>query len=120
MNAGMMGEISRFEMSLWQLISGSMGGMPSSISSLSDGVSKPPFPNWVPPWLTDNPLFSAGFGLFGLGFAASLLRGVSGRSMRLAERRMLTTLEIPSKDHSYQWVMQWLVAKCVQMASMIC
>lgn len=82
------------------------GSLESPIS-----VAKPPFPDWVPEWLSDNPYFSAGFGLFGLGFAATLLRQLSSRGFRLAERRMLTSLEIPSKDHSYQWVMQWIIAK---------
>lgn len=70
-----------------------------------------PLPDWMPAWLADNPYFGAGFGLFGLGFAATVLRTVLQRGVRLAERRMFTTLEIPSKDRSYQWVMHWLVAK---------
>lgn len=101
--------------SLGGTVGGTVGGLAVSQQSSPPQFSavppKPPFPDWLPTWLSDNPYFSAGFGLFGLGFAATLCRGMTTRCMRLAEKRLLTTLEIPSKDHSYQWVMQWLVTK---------
>ena len=71
------------------------------------------FPLPLPEWLAGNPLFTAGFGLGAMGAAMSVLR----RSATLAEvafrRQMLMTLEIPSKDYAYQWVMQWMVANRV-------
>ncbi|KAI9189159.1 Complex III assembly protein translocase and chaperone [Blastocladiella emersonii ATCC 22665] len=58
--------------------------------------------------LTSNPYFSAGFGLFGLGTAAAIARQSAIHGLALARRRMLVTLEIPSKDKSYAWVLHWL------------
>ncbi|ORZ32704.1 BCS1 N terminal-domain-containing protein [Catenaria anguillulae PL171] len=58
--------------------------------------------------LSSNPYFSAGFGLFGLGTAAAVVRKSSVHGLALARRRLLVTLEIPSKDKSYAWVLHWL------------
>ncbi|KAL7750071.1 Complex III assembly protein translocase and chaperone [Sorochytrium milnesiophthora] len=58
--------------------------------------------------LASNPYFSAGFGLFGLGTAAAVLRQGVIRGSDVLRRRMLVTLEIPSKDKSYHWVLQYL------------
>ena len=65
--------------------------------------------SFFPDWLNTNPYFSAGFGLAGIGFAASVARGVFTTTKILTKKRFLTSLEIPSKDHSYQWVMQWII-----------
>jgi len=73
--------------------------------SLPSGLMK-----HVPDWLSGNPYFSAGVGLAGIGFAASLGRGLFAASKIEIRRRLLTSLEIPSKDFSYQWVMQWLIS----------
>ena len=73
--------------------------------------AKPPLPSFVPAWLSENPMFTAGFGLFGVGAAMALLRTGAGLSVQFARRRFLATLEIPSRDYSYQWVMQWLITK---------
>ena len=64
-----------------------------------------------------NPYFSAGFGLAGIGAAISLLRQSSGLVQHLCRKRMLTSLEIPSKDRSYQWVMNWIIHQQNQPAS---
>lgn len=65
----------------------------------------------LPEFLSSNPYFCAGFGLAGLGAAASFARaGV--RSLKvLARRRLLTSLEVPIRDPAYPWVLQWLIAK---------
>ena len=81
-----------------------MSSTPSP-SPLPSGLMK-----YFPDWLANNPYFSAGFGLAGIGFVASLSRGVYAASKIEIRRRLLTSLEIPSKDFSYQWVMQWLIA----------
>eukprot|EP01066_Platyproteum_vivax_P016157 Platyproteum_vivax@DN7036_c0_g1_i4.p1 len=66
-------------------------------------------PSWFPSWLADNPYFSAGFGLVGVGAIVAALRSTA-HGVAVAGRRFLfTSLEVPSKDYSYQWVMQWLV-----------
>lgn len=58
--------------------------------------------------LTDNEFFSAGFGLIGVGAGLSILR----RSTSLLDigfrKYCTTTIEIPSKDKSYEWVLAWL------------
>jgi mitochondrial chaperone BCS1 len=72
--------------------------------------SPPPFlMKYFPDFLATNPYFSAGFGLAGIGFAATSARTLYSTTKLILKRRLLTTLEIPSKDQSYQWVMQWLV-----------
>lgn len=72
-------------------------------------LPQPSLMGYFPDWLATNPYFSAGFGLAGIGAAMSLLRQSSGFVQHVCRKRMLTSLEIPSKDHSYQWVMNWII-----------
>jgi chaperone BCS1 len=65
--------------------------------------------NYFPDWLASNPYFGAGFGLAGIGAALSLLRQSSTSIQQICRKRMLTSLEIPSKDHAYPWVMNWII-----------
>jgi chaperone BCS1 len=58
----------------------------------------------------ENPYFSAGFGLFGVGTLAAIGRKSILQGAALARRRVLVTLEIPSKDKSYPWVLHWLTS----------
>lgn len=39
------------------------------------------------------------------------LRRVSRLGTSLAQRRLLVTLEIPSKDRSYPWFLEWMAAQ---------
>ncbi|KAJ3190037.1 hypothetical protein HDU85_000328 [Gaertneriomyces sp. JEL0708] len=55
-----------------------------------------------------NPYFSAGFGLIGVTASLAVLRQGAIRGVTLAKRRLLVTLEIPSKDHAYPWFLQWM------------
>eukprot|EP00931_Biecheleriopsis_adriatica_P054406 TRINITY_DN32006_c0_g1_i1.p1 TRINITY_DN32006_c0_g1~~TRINITY_DN32006_c0_g1_i1.p1 ORF type:complete len:483 (-),score=69.29 TRINITY_DN32006_c0_g1_i1:62-1411(-) len=71
------------------------------------------FPLPLPDWLAGNPLFTAGFGLGAMGAAMSVLTRSASAAEVLCRRQMLMTLEIPSKDYAYQWVMQWMVANRV-------
>lgn len=58
--------------------------------------------------LSSNPYFGAGFGLFGVGAAAAILRkGLQG-GLILFRRHMMITLEVPCRDKSYQWLLQWI------------
>ncbi|KAI8060458.1 BCS1 N terminal-domain-containing protein [Gongronella butleri] len=59
----------------------------------------------------DNPYFSAGFGLLGVGAAMTMLRRGSVLGATYLQRRMLVTLEIPSKDKSYAWFLQWMAQR---------
>ncbi len=60
--------------------------------------------------LTDNPIFGAGVGVAGVGVGLTLLRRGALSGILLAQRHLTTSLEIPSKDRSYQWVLQWINA----------
>ncbi|KAJ2667963.1 Complex III assembly protein translocase and chaperone, partial [Coemansia sp. RSA 1285] len=59
-------------------------------------------------FLTDNPYFSAGFGLIGVGAGLAVLRQGARRGADLMQRQLLVSMEIPSHDKSYQWVLGWL------------
>lgn len=61
--------------------------------------------------LSDNPYFGAGFGLFGLGAGAALLRKGMQAGMILFRRHYMITLEVPCRDKSYQWLLQWITYK---------
>jgi len=58
--------------------------------------------------LMDNPIFGAGVGVAGLGIGFSVLRRAAMSGILLAQRYFTTSLEIPSKDRSYHWVLQWI------------
>ena len=49
----------------------------------------------------DNPYFSAGFGLGILGTGLAALRGSAKLASTLAQRHLLVTLEVTSKDKAY-------------------
>ncbi|XP_021929451.1 mitochondrial chaperone BCS1 isoform X2 [Zootermopsis nevadensis] len=61
--------------------------------------------------LSDNPYFGAGFGLFGLGAGAAILRKGFQGSLILFRRHYMITLEVPCRDKSYQWLLQWITEK---------
>ena len=69
--------------------------------------------------LESNPYFSAGFGLgiLGAGFAA--LRGAGKAAVTMAQRHLLVTLEVTSKDKAYPWVLQWLTRQADSSKSTI-
>lgn len=58
--------------------------------------------------VTSNPIFSAGFGLIGVGAGLSLLRKGATVGASVLRRRLLVTLEIPSRDKSYLWFLHWM------------
>ena len=58
--------------------------------------------------LADNPYFSAGFGLVGVGTALALLRKGGQFAFIAFRRHAMITLEVPSKDRSFQWLLQWI------------
>ncbi|KAI9504145.1 BCS1 N terminal-domain-containing protein [Coemansia spiralis] len=59
-------------------------------------------------FFTENPYFSAGFGLIGVGAGLAVLRQGARRGADLMRRQLLVSMEIPSHDKSYQWVLGWL------------
>lgn len=58
-----------------------------------------------------SPIFGAGVGLAALGVAATTLRRGVKQAAHLARRRMLISLEIPCKDPSYPWFLEWMAAQ---------
>ena len=60
------------------------------------------------PGLDSNPYFSAGFGLGILGTGLAALRGGAKAALTLAQRHLLVTLEVTSKDKAYPWVLHWM------------
>ena len=58
--------------------------------------------------LSDNPYFSAGFGLMGLGTGLAVMKVAWRQGLVFARRQLLVSLEIPSRDRSYGWVLQWI------------
>ncbi|KAL1523526.1 hypothetical protein AB1Y20_018463 [Prymnesium parvum] len=60
------------------------------------------------PSLESNPYFSAGFGLGILGTGLAALRGGARAALTLAQRHLLVTLEVTSKDKAYPWVLHWM------------
>lgn len=61
--------------------------------------------------LSTNPYFGAGFGLFGVGASAAILRkGLQG-AVVLFRRHLMITLEVPCRDKSYQWLLKWITIK---------
>uniref|UniRef100_A0A182PZC9 Mitochondrial chaperone BCS1 n=1 Tax=Anopheles farauti TaxID=69004 RepID=A0A182PZC9_9DIPT len=61
--------------------------------------------------LSENPYFGAGFGLFGVGAGAAILRKGMQGAMILFRRHYMITLEVPCRDKSYQWLLQWITQK---------
>lgn len=61
--------------------------------------------------LASNNLFTAGFGLFGVGAGAALLRKAMQGAFILFRRHYMITLEVPCRDKSYQWLLQWISQK---------
>lgn len=61
-----------------------------------------------------SPYFSAGAGLMGIGVALTALRRGTKLGATFAQRRMLVSLEIPSKDRSYPWFLEWMASQAPQ------
>lgn len=68
--------------------------------------------------LDSNPYFSAGFGLMALGVGAQVLRRSAVQAATIAQRRLLVSLEISSKDPSYLWFLQWMSHQSARQAAL--
>ncbi|KDE03881.1 mitochondrial chaperone BCS1 [Microbotryum lychnidis-dioicae p1A1 Lamole] len=92
-------------------VSTASGGMDSiAASSANKG--------WIASRLDSNPIFSAGFGLMAVGVGLTFLRRSAVQIGTLAQRRLLVSLEISSKDASYLWFLQWMSQQAAKQASL--
>lgn len=58
--------------------------------------------------LLENPVFSAGFGLIGVGTALAVGRQACIHAAIFTKRQLVTSLEITSRDKAYAWILHWL------------
>jgi len=58
--------------------------------------------------LSKNPMFAGGLGIAGLGVGAAMLRRGLLSGMLVAQKYYTVSLEVASKDRSYQWLLHWL------------
>lgn len=79
-----------------------------SIKKNSDGTFKGVFFETTKSVFADNPYFAAGGGLMLLGTSLALARQGLIRSSNFLYRQLLVDLEIPSKDKSYLWFLEWM------------
>lgn len=63
-----------------------------------------------------NPYFSAGFGLMIMGGALAYARTALRWGASAAQRRLLVSLEIPSKDRAHPWFLHWMGAQAAAQA----
>lgn len=61
--------------------------------------------------IADNPIFSGGLGLMVFGGAVTMLRRGVKVAASTAQRRLLISLEIPSKDRAHPWFLHWMAAQ---------
>ena len=63
---------------------------------------------YVTALVNENPYFGAGFGLVGLGAGVAYLRKGYQIGKILFERHCLVSIELVSKDKSYDWLLNWI------------
>lgn len=64
----------------------------------------------LPAFISDNAFFGAGVGLIGVTAGLAMVRQGLVQATSIARRRLFVTLEIPSKDKSYHWFLQWMAS----------
>lgn len=74
--------------------------------------------SWLPSrsLFESNPYFSAGFGLMVFGTALAVGRRGITLVAAQTQRRLLISLEIPSKDKAHPWFLQWMGAQAKAQA----
>ncbi|KAI3662210.1 hypothetical protein MP638_002196 [Amoeboaphelidium occidentale] len=69
--------------------------------------------------IANNSIFTAGLGLVGVGTGLAVLKQGGKQLDYLARRHFLTTIDIPSYDKSYFWVLQWINKQIAQRSQHI-
>ncbi|GAU90022.1 hypothetical protein RvY_02502 [Ramazzottius varieornatus] len=62
----------------------------------------------------DNPYFGATFSIVGVGACLAALQQIWSLGQHFYSSYMTCSLEIPSSDESFQWVLQWIYARRLQ------
>ncbi|SNX86257.1 related to BCS1 - mitochondrial protein of the AAA family of ATPases [Melanopsichium pennsylvanicum] len=83
------------------------GGTPTATGGTSHTGSK----SFLSDLIADNPIFSGGLGLMVFGGAVAMLRRGVKVAASTAQRRLLISLEIPSKDRAHPWFLHWMAAQ---------
>ncbi|WVQ85329.1 hypothetical protein IAT38_007494 [Cryptococcus sp. DSM 104549] len=91
-----------------------LNATPPSLPSASGGSAEDQ--SMISKMMADNPYFSAGAGLMGIGVVLTAFRRSVTLGASMAQRRLLVTLEIPSKDRSYPWFLEWMSAQAEAQA----
>ena len=86
--------------------------VPSGLSAPSASASNGLFSSVM----QGNPYFSAGFGLMIMGGALAYARTGLRWAASAAQRRLLVSLEIPSKDRAHPWFLHWMGAQAAAQA----
>ncbi|CED83541.1 AAA-type ATPase [Phaffia rhodozyma] len=93
--------------------------LPTSAASTSTsaplGDSENAQVSFIKSLMDQNPYFSAGAGLMGITAGLAVGRRLITLGTTLAQRRMLVSLEISSKDHAYPWFLEWMAVNSQQI-----
>ncbi|KAL9935645.1 hypothetical protein V8E36_005222 [Tilletia maclaganii] len=91
---------------------------PSSTPSSSPSPSHETHPTFLSQLLpSDNPLFTGGLSLMLIGATLTLGRRSLTTLAALAQRRLLVSLEIPSRDKAHPWFLAWMSAQAQRAAA---
>ncbi|EPQ26424.1 uncharacterized protein PFL1_06072 [Pseudozyma flocculosa PF-1] len=74
-------------------------------------TSSSPSQSMLSSLMADNPIFSGGLGLMVFGGTLAILRRGVKVAASTAQRRLLISLEIPSKDRAHPWFLHWMGAQ---------
>lgn len=69
--------------------------------------------------LKENPYFSAGFGLVGIGALLSILKKSTAFGYTICQKQLTVSLEVVSRDKSYDWILKWINSHLKQRAQHI-
>ncbi|PWZ01156.1 hypothetical protein BCV70DRAFT_199523 [Testicularia cyperi] len=86
-------------------------GLTSKSASSAPSVRGESSSSFFSTLIADNPIFSGGLGLMVFGGALAIIRRGTKVAASTAQRRLLISLEIPSKDRAHPWFLHWMAAQ---------